>query len=178
MRRLGLSSVHATFCTEAEWEALGEAGWLRRQGKQFHWENDGYADFEGFLGALSSRKRKSIRRERRDAQNCGLTFLTLRGKEITRRHWDAFYGFYTSTVDRKWGSAYLTRSFFPLLSERVGDRVVLMMAEHEGRLVAGALNLLGEDALYGATGAAAATGRSCISSCATTERSSSRSSTA
>ena len=148
-QELGLSSVHATFCTEAEWETLAEAGWLRRQGKQFHWENDGYADFDGFLAALSSRKRKSIRRERRDANECGLTFLTLRGAEITQRHWDAFYGFYHSTVDRKWGSAYLTKRFFPLLSERVGDQVVLMMAEHDGKLVAGALNLLGDDALYG-----------------------------
>ena len=148
-QELGLSSVHATFCTEAEWEMLAEAGWLRRQGKQFHWENDGYADFDGFLGALSSRKRKSIRRERRDANDCGLTYLTLRGSEITQRHWDAFYGFYHSTVDRKWGSAYLTKKFFPLLSERLGDQVVLMMAEHDGTLVAGALNLLGDEALYG-----------------------------
>ena len=148
-QELGLSSVHATFCSEAEWTALGEAGWLRRQGKQFHWENHGYADFDGFLAALTSRKRKSIRRERRDANECGLTFLTLRGAEITERHWKAFYGFYTSTVDRKWGSAYLTERFFPLLGERLGDRVVLMMAETGGKLVAGALNLMGEDALYG-----------------------------
>jgi len=148
-RELGLSSVHATFCTEPEWEALGRAGWLQRQGKQFHWENNGYADFDGFLAALSSRKRKSIKRERRDANDAGLTFLTLQGAAIEKRHWDAFYKFYTSTVDRKWGSAYLTRSFFPLLSERLGDQVVLMMAEHEGRLVAGALNLMGGEALYG-----------------------------
>ncbi|GAC1347587.1 MAG: GNAT family N-acetyltransferase [Acetobacteraceae bacterium] len=147
--QLGLSSVHATFCTEADWEALGRAGWLLRQGKQFHWENAGYQDFDGFLAALSSRKRKSIKRERRDANAAGLRFLTLRGAAIEKRHWDAFFGFYTATVDRKWGSAYLTRSFFPLLSERLGDRVVLMMAEHDGRLVAGALNLIGDDALYG-----------------------------
>ncbi len=146
---LGLSSVHATFCTEAEWAALGEGGWLLRQGKQFHWENDGYADFEAFLARLSSRKRKSIRRERRDANDAGLTFLTLQGQAIEKRHWDAFYRFYTSTVDRKWGSAYLTREFFPLLSERLGDQVVLMMAEHDGKLVAGALNLMGDGALYG-----------------------------
>ncbi len=148
-QELNLSSVHATFCTQPEWEALGRAGWLQRLGKQFHWENAGYADFDGFLAALSSRKRKSIRRERRDANAAGLQFLTLRGAEIEKRHWDAFYRFYTSTVDRKWGSAYLTKSFFPLLSERLGDRVVLMMAEHEGRAVAGALNLVGDDALYG-----------------------------
>jgi predicted N-acyltransferase len=146
---LGLSSLHVTFCRPEEQAVLAEAGYLRRIGQQFHWHNAGYASFEDFLGALNSRKRKSIRRERRDAQSAGLTFLTLRGDEITRRHWDAFYGFYTATVDRKWGSAYLTRGFFPLLSERLGDRVVLMMAARGTDLVAGALNLMGRDALYG-----------------------------
>jgi predicted N-acyltransferase len=144
-----LSSVHVTFCDEDEWNGLGEAGWLRRMGMQFHWENDGYADFEGFLGALSSRKRKVLRRERRDANAAGLTFHALSGAEIRESHWDAFYGFYRSTVDRKWGSAYLTRSFFSLLGERLGDRVVLMYAEKDGRPVAGALNLTGDEALYG-----------------------------
>lgn len=147
-RQLNLSSVHVTFCTEDEWGALGEAGWLRRIGMQFHWENAGYASFEEFLGALSSRKRKVLRRERRDAQ-AGLTFHALSGTDITERHWDAFYRFYRGTVDRKWGSAYLTRRFFSLLSERLGDRVVLMMAENQGLPVAGALNLAGADALYG-----------------------------
>jgi len=146
---LGTSSVHATFCTRDEWDALGRVGWLQRLGKQFHWENDGYGEFDDFLAALSSRKRKSIKRERRDANAAGLTFLTLQGAEIQARHWEAFYRFYTSTVDRKWGSAYLTRSFFPLLSERLGERVVLMMAEHDGKPVAGALNLMGDEALYG-----------------------------
>lgn len=148
-RQLNLSSVHVTFCTEDEWGALGEAGWLRRIGMQFHWENAGYASFEEFLGALSSRKRKVLRRERRDAQAAGLTFHALSGTDITERHWDAFYRFYRGTVDRKWGSAYLTRRFFSLLSERLGDRVVLMMAENQGLPVAGALNLAGADALYG-----------------------------
>lgn len=148
-RELGLSSVHVTFCTEAEWGALGEAGWLRRLGMQFHWENAGYASFDDFLGALSSRKRKVLRRERRDANAAGLTFRALSGADITERHWDAFYRFYRSTVDRKWGSAYLTRRFFSLLSERLGDRVVLMVAENKGVPVAGALNLAGADALYG-----------------------------
>ncbi len=147
--QLDLSSVHATFCSRADWEALGEAGWLQRIGTQFHWENDGYASFDDFLGALSSRKRKSIKRERRDAAATGLRFLTLRGHEIQAKHWAAFYRFYTSTVDRKWGSAYLTKSFFPMLSERLGDRVVLMMAEKDGIAVAGALNLVGDGALYG-----------------------------
>lgn len=145
---MGVSSVHATFCTEAEWEALGRAGWLRRLGTQFHWENEGYASFEDFLAALSSRKRKQVRRERRDAVH-DLGIRVLRGDEIEPRHWDAFYKFYTSTVDRKWGSAYLTRRFFPMLSERLGERVVLMLAEHQGKPVAGALNLVGRDALYG-----------------------------
>ncbi len=148
-RQLDLSSVHATFCTEAEWSALGEAGWLPRVGTQFHWENAGYADFEGFLGALSSRKRKTLRRERRDAQGCGLEFLTLRGPEIEPKHWDAFFRFYHSTVDRKWGNAYLTKKFFPLLGARLGERVVLMLALEGGVPVAGALNLLGTDALFG-----------------------------
>jgi predicted N-acyltransferase len=146
---LGLSSAHITFCTRPEWDALGEAGWLQRMGMQFHWENAGYSCFDDFLGALASRKRKSLRRERRDAQNCGLEFVTLRGGDIGKKDWDAFYGFYTSTVDRKWGSAYLTRNFFSLLSERVGDAVVLMMARQGERWVAGALNLLGAEALYG-----------------------------
>ncbi|MCE0744802.1 GNAT family N-acetyltransferase [Acetobacter sicerae] len=146
---MDLSSAHVTFCTEAEYETLGGDGWLQRLGLQYHWHNRGYQDFEGFLEALSSRKRKTIRRERRDANACGLTFRTVRGSEITEALWDAFFVFYQSTVDKKWGSAYLTRAFFSLLSERLGDRVVLMIAEHEGQPVAGALNLLGADTLYG-----------------------------
>ncbi len=146
---LDMSSVHATFCTRAEWDELGEAGWLQRLGMQFHWDNAGYAAFDDFLGALSSRKRKVLRRERRDANACGLEFVALRGPEISRAQWDAFYGFYASTVDRKWGSAYLTPSFFPLLGERLGERVVLMLALHRGEPIAGALNLMGADTLYG-----------------------------
>jgi predicted N-acyltransferase len=148
-RQLKLSSVHVTFCTEAEWDLLGEAGWLQRIGMQFHWHNAGYATFDDFLSALSSRKRKVLRRERRDANAAGLTFHALSGAEITERHWDAFFRFYSSTVDRKWGSAYLTRRFFSLLGERLGHRVVLMLAEARGKPVAGALNVAGKDALYG-----------------------------
>jgi predicted N-acyltransferase len=148
-REMQLSSVHVTFCTQGEYAALGNAGWLQRLGVQYHWHNDGYASFEDFLAALSSRKRKVLRRERRDANACGLTFLTLRGSEIEKAHWKAFYRFYQSTVDRKWGSAYLTEKFFPMLSARLGERVVLMLAEHSGKLVAGALNLAGSDTLYG-----------------------------
>jgi predicted N-acyltransferase len=146
---LGTSGVHATFCTQAEYDALGAAGWLRRLGLQFHWHNAGYASFDDFLAALASRKRKVIRRERRDANGCGLEFVALRGPEITRRDWAAFFGFYSSTVDRKWGSAYLTEEFFPLLGERLGEAVVLMMARQGGKWVAGALNLAGADTLYG-----------------------------
>jgi predicted N-acyltransferase len=147
--QLKLSSVHATFCSEADWEALGQAGWLQRIGQQFHWENAGYTNFDDFLGALSSRKRKVLRRERRDANAAGLTFQALTGAEIEPRHWDAFYRFYQSTVDRKWGSAYLTRRFFPMLSEYLGERVVLIMAFNGDTPVAGALNMVGSDALYG-----------------------------
>ena len=148
--QLDLSSVHVTFCTEAEWTALGEAGWLQRIGTQFHWTNAGYASFDDFLGALASRKRKQIRRERRDAEASGFVLKTLRGHEITARHWDAFHRFYLATTDKKWGrSAYLKSRFWPLLGEALGDRVVLMVAEQDGEPVAGALNLLGNEALYG-----------------------------
>ncbi len=147
---IGASSVHATFCTAAEWDALGEAGWLQRLGTQFHWANPGYGCFDDFLGALASRKRKVLKRERREVAESGLVLRCLRGPEITARHWTAFHRFYRSTTDRKWGrSAYLTRAFWPLLGERLGDAVVLMIAERDGEPVAGALNLLGRDALYG-----------------------------
>ncbi|MGG5807901.1 GNAT family N-acetyltransferase [Falsiroseomonas sp. CW058] len=148
--QLDLSSVHVTFCTEGEWKALGEAGWLQRIGVQFHWHNRGYAAFDDFLATLASRKRKQVKRERRDAAASGFVLKTLRGHEITDRHWKAFHRFYRATTDRKWGrSAYLTPRFWPILGERLGDRVVLMVAEQDGEPVAGALNLVGEDALYG-----------------------------
>ena len=146
---LSLSSVHVAFCNAEEYARLGEQGWLQRIGTQFHWENDGYADFDAFLATFNSRKRKAVKRERREANAAGLEFLTLRGDAIRPHHWAAFHRFYLSTVDRKWGSAYLTERFFPLLSEKLGDKVVLMMAEKDGQPVAGALNLLGPDALYG-----------------------------
>jgi predicted N-acyltransferase len=148
-RQLDVSSLHITFPTREEWVEFGAAGLLQRIGTQFHWENRGYGSFEDFLGALNSRKRKAIRKERREALDSGLDIRTLTGKEITRKHWDAFFRFYMSTSDRKWGSAYLTRRFFDLLGERLGDRVVLVMAEHQGEPVAGALNLRGTDTLYG-----------------------------
>lgn len=149
MQAIDCSSVHVTFCTEEEWQALGEAGWLQRLGLQFHWHNQGYKDFDDFLGALSSRKRKALRKERRSVLESGLTLRTLRGAEITPAHWNAFYRFYRNTVDGRWGGAYLTKSFFPLMGEKLGDRVVLMWAERDGKPIAGALNLLGDEALYG-----------------------------
>ena len=144
-----VSSLHVTFPPRAQWERLGEAGFLQRTGQQFHWENRGYGSFEDFLEALNSRKRKQIRRERRDALAGGLEIETLTGTALEPRHWDAFYRFYRSTTDRKWGDAYLTREFFGLLHERLAGRVVLMLARQGKRYVAGALNLLGRDTLYG-----------------------------
>lgn len=148
-RQHEVSSLHVTFATEEEWRRFGEVGFLQRVGVQYHWHNRGYEDFEAFLAALSSRKRKQIRRERRKALDSGLTIRALTGDDIKPAHWDAFYRFYTSTSDRKWGSAYLTREFFDRLGETMSDAVVLIIAEHEGQPVAGALNLLGSDALYG-----------------------------
>ena len=146
--RVGASSVHVTFAREADWRRLGEAGLLLRQDQQYHWENAGYADFDGFLAALSSSRRKTIRRERRDAQQ-GLEIVALSGSDLTESHWDAFYAFYMDTGARKWGRPYLNRRFFSLMSEAMADKVLLIMARRGGRWIAGALNLIGADALYG-----------------------------
>ncbi len=148
-RRHKVSSLHVTFPTEAEWRRFGEAGFLQRIGQQFHWENDDYQDFEGFLAALNSRKRKQIHRERRDAMANGIEIEMLTGDAIKPGHWDMFFRFYMSTSDRKWGSAYLTREFFDLIGKRIPDRVLLVMAKKGARYVAGALNLIGADTLYG-----------------------------
>ena len=147
--RHGLSSVHVTFLPEEQAEILGQKGWLVRHGLQFHWRNRGYRDFDDFLAALTSRKRKSIARERRRVAEAGIRTPTLCGDEIKAHHWDAFYRFYVDTYDRKWGYPYLNREFFELLTERLGERVVLVMAERDGRWIAGALNLRGSKALYG-----------------------------
>jgi len=147
--RAGLSSAHITFLPEAEAMTLAGKDWLLRTGMQYHWHNHSYGSFDDFLGDLSSRKRKSIRKEREQAARLGLTIRTLSGSEITPAHWDAFYGFYLDTVEKKWAHAYLNREFFQLLGERLGDKVVLIMAEMDGALVAGALNLRGSDTLYG-----------------------------
>jgi uncharacterized protein len=148
-RQVGASSIHVTFLPKHEWETLGEHGYLLRQDQQFHWINEGYADFEGFLTALASRKRKVIRRERREALAPGIAIERLSGSAITEAHWDAFYAFYLDTGSRKWGRPYLNRTFFSLIGERMADRILLIMAKRAGRYVAGAINFLGADALYG-----------------------------
>ncbi len=147
--RLGVSSLHVTFPTKAEWLRLGERGLLLRTGQQFHWQNRDYGGFDDFLADLTSRKRKAIRKERASVAGHGLHIRALTGADITESHWDAFYRFYRNTSDKKWGSSYLSRDFFSLLGERLGESVVLVMAEDAGRPVAGALNIRGGDTLYG-----------------------------
>jgi predicted N-acyltransferase len=148
-RELGASSVHATFLAEAEARDLEGRGFLMRTDQQFHWFNEGYATFDDFLGALASRKRKAIRRERRDAVASGITIERISGAAITEAHWDAFFAFYMDTGSRKWGRPYLNRRFFSLVGERMADRILLVMAKRAGRYVAGAINFIGDEALYG-----------------------------
>jgi len=148
--QLKVSSAHVTFPTKEEWERLARFGMLTRTGSQYHWQNPGYGCFDDFLARLSSRKRKAIRKERAAVTEQGMVLRTLTGTEIEERHWDAFYGFYRNTSDRKWGNAYLNRTFFLRLGEAMADRVVLVMAEDgQGRPVGGALNLMGKDTLFG-----------------------------
>ncbi|WP_095587320.1 GNAT family N-acetyltransferase [Actibacterium ureilyticum] len=144
-----LSSLHITYCTEDEAEAGAQMGLLHRIGQQFHWENAGYADFDGFLADLSSRKRKNIRKERATAQGFGGTIRQLTGQQIEAEHWDAFWQFYQDTGARKWGTPYLTRDFFRIAHETLRDDLLLVLAERDGRPVAGALNAIGRDTLYG-----------------------------
>ncbi|ODS60936.1 MAG: GNAT family N-acetyltransferase [Erythrobacter sp. SCN 68-10] len=144
----GLSSAHATFVEPAQVPLFEAAGWLIRHDIQFHWLNRGYASFDDFLGALSSRKRKDLRKERATAVE-GLTIRHLTGTDIREEHWDAFWVFYQDTGARKWGRPYLTREAFSLLGERMGDKIVLILAHDGATPIAGALNFLGRDALYG-----------------------------
>jgi uncharacterized protein len=145
-----LSSLHATFCTADEAEALaGIEGTLHRITQQFHWENRGYATFDDFLADLSSRKRKMIRKERETAQGRGLTIRALTGDEIEPRHWDAFWQFYQDTGSRKWGTPYLTRKAFELFHQTMRNDMLLVLAFNGNRPVAGALNFIGRDTLYG-----------------------------
>jgi hypothetical protein len=144
----GLSSAHITFIDEAGAAECGQRGWLMREGIQYHWFNRGYGSFDDFLGALSSRKRKVIRKERAGARE-GLSFRALRGAEIGPAEWDSMWHFYQDTGSRKWGYPYLTREFFDRVSETMGDRLLLLLACRGGRPIAGALNLIGDDTLYG-----------------------------
>jgi predicted N-acyltransferase len=144
-----LSSIHATFCTEAEALAGAEMGLLHRTSQQYHWYNDGYADWDGFLAALSSRKRKTLRKERLTAQAFGGEIIQLTGDQIEPQHWDAFWDFYQDTGARKWGQPYLTRKFFDIAQDRLRDDILLVFAMRDGVPVAGALNIIGRDTLYG-----------------------------
>ena len=146
--RLGVSSLHVNFPTGEEWRAMGEAGMLLRQDMQYVWRNGGYRTFDDFLSALSSNRRKTVRRERREAQ-AGLDIRVLTGADIEEGHWDAFFAFYMDTGGRKWGRPYLTRDFFSRIGATMADRIALILAFRDGRPIAGALNLIGRDALYG-----------------------------
>jgi predicted N-acyltransferase len=148
VRQNGLSSAHATFIAEPEVALFERAGWLIRIDSQFHWHNDGYRSFDDVLAVLSSRKRKTLRKERSAALE-GLTVEHVSGAAITEAHWDAFWAFYQDTGSRKWGHPYLSRDFFTLLGERMADRILLVFAIRDGLPIAGALNLIGEDTLYG-----------------------------
>jgi predicted N-acyltransferase len=143
------SSVHVTFAREAEWKFLAAQGFLQRNDQQFHWHNQGYGSFEDFLTTLNSRHRKAIRRERRDALANGITIHALNGSDITEEAWDAFFAFYMETGSRKWGRPYLTRSFFSLIGASMARDVLLVMARRNGRWIAGAINFIGSDTLFG-----------------------------
>ena len=144
-----LSSAHISFCTEDEAKQGAAMGLLHRLGQQFHWQNANYAQFDDFLTGLSSRKRKQIRKERAQAQNFGGEIISLTGDDIQPHHWDAFWQFYQDTGARKWGRPYLTRAFFDALHDTMRDEVLLVLAQRDGRSVAGALNLIGRDTLFG-----------------------------
>jgi uncharacterized protein len=148
-RRSHASSVHVTFLPEGEWKLLGEHGYLQRTHRQFHWENAGYDSFDAFLAALASRKRKTIRRERADALAPGISVHWLTGSDLTESVWDAFFDFYMETGSRKWGRPYLTRSFYSMVGEKMRDRILLVMAKRNGRWIAGAINFIGSDTLFG-----------------------------
>jgi predicted N-acyltransferase len=144
-----VSSLHATFCTEDEALAGEQMGLMLRSSQQFHWLNDDYAEFDGFLAALSSRKRKNIRKERAQANAFGGEIRTLTGGDLRPEHWDAFWRFYQDTGARKWGSPYLTRQFFDIAQETMAGDMALVLAERDGYPIAGALNFIGRETLYG-----------------------------
>ncbi|MBZ8132365.1 GNAT family N-acetyltransferase [Afifella sp. IM 167] len=148
-RQTDASSAHLTFLPASEAEALGELGFLVRTDQQFHFVDEGFGNFEGFLSALASRKRKAVRKERREALSAGVDVEWVTGAAITEAHWDAFFEFYMDTGSRKWGRPYLNRRFFSLIGERMAEKILLIMARRNGRYIAGALNLIGSDTLYG-----------------------------
>ncbi len=145
----GVSSLHVTFCTEGEWRAGGEMGYLQRTDQQYHFANRGYADFDAFLGELASRKRKQLRKERAEAVANGIRLHWFSGAELKPEHWAAMWRFYQDTGSRKWGYPYLTRSFFDIAAERLADDILLILAERDGRWVAGAMNVIGRETLFG-----------------------------
>ena len=147
--KMEVSSVHVTFADQSQWELMGEMGFLQRTHNQFHWLNEGYANFDEFLAALSSKKRKNIRRERRDAVAEGVSIECLTGKDINEEHWDAFYRFYIDTGSRKWGTPYLTREFFSIIGETMPDDLLLIMCRRDNRYIAGAINFIGGECLFG-----------------------------
>jgi len=149
VKRSRLSSFHLNFLTETEWNEMSELGFLRRTDQQFHWCNDGYQSFDDFLASLTSRKRKTIRKERSEALVRGLTIELLTASDIEERHWDAMYAFYMDTGSRKWGRPYLNRAFFSLLGEAMAERCLLILVRSGREYIAGALNMIGGDCLYG-----------------------------
>jgi len=148
-RKLEVSSLHINFAQPDEWQVMQAQGMSGRIGHQYHWTNHHFTCFDDFLNSLSSRKRKSIRKERKSVQESGVILKTLTGSDIQEDHWDAFFTFYIDTSGRKWGHPYLNRDFFSLLGERLGDQVVLVVAMQENRIVAGALNIKGSNTLFG-----------------------------
>ncbi|XP_061978178.1 uncharacterized protein LOC133699065 isoform X2 [Populus nigra] len=144
-----VSSLHVTFPTEKEWHMLKEKGFLQRIGMQYHWKNRNYKNFDEFLMDMKQSKRKNIRQERKKVSTQNLSMKRLRGYEIKARHWDTFYSFYRNTTDNKWGTPYLTRDFFHTMGSKMGDQVLLVVAEEGDELVAGALNIIGGDTLFG-----------------------------
>jgi predicted N-acyltransferase len=149
VRQLKASSLHITFLTEPEWRAAGDAGYLLRNDRQFHWRNKGYRDFQDFLAEMSSARRKNLRKEREAVRAAGIEFDLLTGSAITEAHWDRFYDFYMDTGSRKWGTPYLTREFFSRIGATLADQILLVMAKRDGEHIAGALNLFGGGILYG-----------------------------
>jgi predicted N-acyltransferase len=147
--KLGVSSAHVTFATKDDADTLKTAGYLHRIDQQFHFLNDSYSTYDDFLTTLASRKRKALKRERREALADGISIEWLTGKDITEKVWDDFFAFYMDTGSRKWGRPYLNRRFFSLVGERMADDIVLVMAKRSGRFIAGAINFIGSDTLYG-----------------------------